>query len=305
MEILSYREIDSKDGLTQLLDHAFNWVFNQKEFDDFVKIDSRLKNGPVSFIGVEKGKIIGHVGVMDLATRTIDGDVEYVGGIYGVATLPGHTRRGICKTLMDKAHDYFGGKQYRFSFLSTSPAFVAHCLYEKLGYADLFEYPSAYKVNQEKKTRAARTIKTKRLNLDRLVKIYNLFVEEKTGFVIRDKAHFQTLKKIDGIKPKRCIILSNGYAVLMEDKTRTLIRELVALDQAEMHRLIRMVEDRARGPICDRAVLDSRVLEAYVNCGFTILKRGYGVMMCKPLVSDASFKTTYGDKFYMSRLDAF
>ena len=29
-------EIDSKDGLTQLLDHVFNWVFNQKEFDDFV-----------------------------------------------------------------------------------------------------------------------------------------------------------------------------------------------------------------------------------------------------------------------------
>jgi hypothetical protein len=36
MEILSYREIDSKDDLTQLLDHVFNWVFNQKEFDDFV-----------------------------------------------------------------------------------------------------------------------------------------------------------------------------------------------------------------------------------------------------------------------------
>jgi hypothetical protein len=36
MEILSYREIDSRDGLIQLLDHVFNWVFNQKEFDDFV-----------------------------------------------------------------------------------------------------------------------------------------------------------------------------------------------------------------------------------------------------------------------------
>ena len=29
-------EIDSEDGLTQLLDHIFNRVFNQKEFDDFV-----------------------------------------------------------------------------------------------------------------------------------------------------------------------------------------------------------------------------------------------------------------------------
>ena len=36
MEILSYREIDSKDGLIELLDDVFNWISNQKAFDDFV-----------------------------------------------------------------------------------------------------------------------------------------------------------------------------------------------------------------------------------------------------------------------------
>jgi len=34
-----------------------------------------------------------------------------------------------------------------------------------------------------------------------------------------------------------------------------------------------------------------------------ILKRSYGVMTFKPLVNDASFEQTYGDKFYFSRLD--
>ena len=154
MEILTCREADSKDGLIPLLDHAFNWVFNQNQFEDFARIDPRLKNGPVSFIGVEKDKIVGHVGVMDLSTRTFSGDVEYVGGIYGVATLPGHARRGICTVLMERAHEYFKQKHYRFSFLSTSPVSVAHNLYEKLDYVDLFEYPTAYKSVRQRKTRS-------------------------------------------------------------------------------------------------------------------------------------------------------
>jgi len=207
--------------------------------------------------------------------------------------------------LMERTHEYFKERRYRFSFLSTSPVSVAHSLYEKLGYADLFEYPSAYKARCAKKARLSNEKNPVKFDLDTIVGIYSLFVRERTGFVVRDKAFFRTLMKVEGINPRQCIVMDDGYAILSEDKTRTWIRELIALNQSEMHRLIGIIDDRSRGPVCDRAVLDGRLLEAYADCGFIVQRRGYSVMMCKPLVSDASFEGTYGDKFYMSRLDAF
>ena len=54
--------------------------------------------------------------------------------------------------------------------------------------------------------------------------------------------------KVEGIKPRQCIVMDDGYAILSEDKTRTWIRELVALNQTDMRRLIGMIEDRAKGP---------------------------------------------------------
>jgi hypothetical protein len=99
--------------------------------------------------------------------------------------------------------------------------------------------------------------------------------------------------------------MNNGYAILSEDKTRTWIKELVALSQAGLHKLIHMVESRAKGPICDRTVLDGKLFKTYADRGYITQNRGYGVMMYKPLVVDASFTEKYGDKFHMDRLDAF
>jgi hypothetical protein len=85
MEILAYRDLKSRDGLLPLLVNAFNWVFNETQFEDYIKIDPRVGDGPVGFCAVENGRIIGHVGVVDLATQTLNGKMEYAGGLYGVA----------------------------------------------------------------------------------------------------------------------------------------------------------------------------------------------------------------------------
>jgi len=308
MKIIPYSDLESKDGLLPLLDHAFYWVFNHRQFDKLVKIDSRLKNGPVGFCAVEDGRITGHVGVMDLATRALDRSIEYAGGLYNVATLPGYTQKGVCTTLMSKAHEYFRDKRYRFSFLSTSQALVAHALYEKLGYVDLTQYPSVYKVFHDKKTKHPSKENTKGFDLERILGIYNNFSRDKTGFVVRDRAFFKMLRaraKIEGIKPEMCIIGEEGYVMFREDKTGIWIRELVALNVEQMHELIDILENRTRGAVYDREVLDSRLWEVYRSRGYVIQNSSFGLMMFKPLVSGASFKKTYGDRFYMSRLDAF
>lgn len=306
MKILTYRDLESKDGLVPLLDHAFRWVFDQRKFEDSIKIDPRLKNGPVSFCAVENGRILGHVGVLDLNTRTIDGTLEKVGGIYGVATLPGYTRKGISTALMNRAHQYFKEKDYRFCFLGTSPVLVAHALYEKLGYTDLIEYPNAYKVVKTKKAKSSGKRKVAKFSFDKLLRIYNEFTKEKTGFVIRDKAYLRMLRKVEEIKAKQCLIDEEGYVIFREDKQQGLcIRELVALNVKEVNRLISMIEERAKGSVYDRAVLNPAVLEVYRSRGYMIQDRGYGVLMYRSLTANASFEETYGSEFYLSRLDTF
>jgi predicted acetyltransferase len=202
MKIIPYRELKSKDGLLPLLDHAFMWAFNQGQFEDFIKVDPRLRNGPISFCADEHGRIIGHVGVMDLATRTLNRSVEHVGGLYGVATLPSYERKGVCTTLMRKAHEYFVDNGYRFSFLSTARALVAHALYKKLGYVDMVEYRSAYKAFHDTKARQSQKRNITGFDPERILGIYNEFSKDKTGFVVRDKAYLKMLKKTEGIKPK-------------------------------------------------------------------------------------------------------
>jgi ribosomal protein S18 acetylase RimI-like enzyme len=310
MKILTYKEIESKDTLLPLLDNAFGWPFNPRTYDKLVKIDPRLRNSPVGFCTLENERAIGFVGVMDLATKTLDGNVEYVGGIYGVATLPSHARKGISTALMNRVHEYFRERNYRFSFLCTSHTLVAYAMYQKLGYMDLLERPSVYKVLNQRKTKAAVEQRSKKINFDKLLKVYWEFVKDKTGFVVRDKAYLEMLKKTGYVSYKDCITEEDGYAIFRSNvggtwSKATWIRELVALSAKQMNRLAELVEAKAKDLIMDRDVLDNALLQVYKSRRYMTEKRSHGVIMVKPLTTDASFKKTYGDKFFLTDLDFF
>ena len=310
MEILTHNEIESKETLLPLMDNAFGWPYNSRMYERLVKIDPRLRNSPVGFCAVENGRAIGYVGVMDLTTRTLDGNLEYVGGIYGVATLPSHARKGISTALMNRVHEHFRERNYHFSFLCTSHTLVAYAMYQKLGYTDLLERPSAYKVLSPKKARATVEQRSGKLDFDRLLKVYSEFVKDKTGFVVRDKAYLMMLKKTGYFSGKDCIVEEDEYVIFRSNVGGTWskaswIRELVALNAKAMNRLVELVEAKAKDLIMDRDVLDKALLQVYKFRGYMIEKRSHGVIMVKPLTADASFKRTYGDKFYLTDLDFF
>jgi predicted acetyltransferase len=96
---------------------------------------------------------------------------------------------------MNAANDYFKKKGYRFSLLTTSRTVIAHDIYAKLGYKDVIEYLSAYKVLEPKKAKASRKEKNPRVDLDRILRIYNEFARDKVGLVVRSKEHLTSLKK--------------------------------------------------------------------------------------------------------------
>jgi len=305
MQIVTYKELKSKDGLLPLFDHAFRWPFSQRTFEGFVESDPRSRDSPIGFCAVENDLPIGFVGVLNLSTRTLDGPVEVVGGLYGVATLPSHARRGVSTELMNKAHQHFEEKGFRFCFLTTSRTYVAHAFYEKLGYKDIVDYPSAYKPVAHKRSEVSKARKTAKMNLDTMLKIYNRHVQGRVGFVVRDMAHLKMLKKGERITAKQCIMAEDGYAVFRKDREGIWVKELIALNARTMEKLISEVEQQARDVVYDRAVLDETLLNVYSRRGYMINKESHAVLMAKPLTADASVKRVYGDKFYMAALDWF
>jgi GNAT superfamily N-acetyltransferase len=304
LKIVTYRDLESKASLLPLMEQAFGWPFSERRFSRFLKIDTRLRTGAVGFCALEDGKVVSYVGVMDLATRTLDGTTEHVGGIYGVATLPGYTRRGLSTALFDAAHTYFKEKGYRFSFLNTSPVLVAYSLYKKLGYSDVVYYPSAYKVLTGKAA-ASKKRADRKLDLDWVLAIYDAYVKGKAGFVARDKAYLEMLSKDKSLTAKGTVFGEEGYVVFRKEPHSTRIQELVASNREEAERLIEAVEHRTRDVVFARAVLDKALLRVYRSRGYTVLNDGHGVFMVKPLEADTTLEQVYGKEFFQTQLDHF
>lgn len=305
MRILTYQELETKDALLPLMEQAFGWPFDPTEFEKTIKVDARLRDSCVGFCAVDDRKVLGYVGVMELTTRTVDDTTRKEGGIYGVATLPGNTRQGICTALMERAHEYLREKGYRFAFLTTSPTIVAHALYERLGYSDALSFSGVYKIKERVKKQGVSQHEKTRLDLDRMLEIYRGYVKNMTGLVVRNKKHMQMLAKTHEITARECILDERGYVVFKKDKKQVRIRELVAHDKEEMNRLIGLIEERAQTVVYGRAIVDPALRRVFASRGFTVLESGHGVLMVKEFTRDVTFNETYGGRFFMSALDYF
>jgi len=298
VRIVTYRELHQKSDLLPLMEQAFGWPFEPS-----ARARPRLRDGCVGFCALDEARVVGYVGVMDLATKTVGGAVEKAGGIYGVATLPSYTRRGVCRALLDRAHEYLVEKDYRFSFLTTSPTIVAYSLYLELGYSDVTSFPGAYKVKEKGERRTSGRERTK-LDFDRMLEIYREYVKDKTGLVVRNEAYMKMLAKTLEIAAGECITTSRGYIIFKKEKKRVRIRELIACDEKEMNELVGRVEDKAQNLVYARAVLDPTLRRVYRSLGFSVLEAGHGVIMVKEL-TETPFNEAYSSRFYMGALDHF
>jgi GNAT superfamily N-acetyltransferase len=303
VEVISFRELAEKGEITALI-VFFEELAPRKAMEEW-RFDPRTKDGPVGFCALDNRKVVGFVGVLDLKTKNVDGNVEQVGGIYGVYTLPTHARRGIATTLMEKAHQYFMEKGYSFSFLTTSRAIIAYNFYRKLGYEDAVDFPGAYKLVQK---RALKRTGQGRIDWSIICKIYERFTADKTGFIVRNEDYFRWLVKPKsyraGIKPKNILVEDKGYAFFREEKEAIFVEEFVATSMAEMEKLIRLLEQQGKNCVYDRIVLDGRLLETYRKMGYHIRAKSYGLLMAKPL-TNKTFKDVYGGSFFMTSLDHF
>jgi predicted acetyltransferase len=305
MDIITYRELEQKDEMMMLMELAFWWPMSPKDFNEFINMDVRLKNGPVGFCAVKDGRLTGFVGVMDIPTKTLKGETEIIGGIWCVATNPDFSRQGICKSLMEAAHNHFRKQKYRFSFLCTGRTIIAYEIYRKLGYTEVEyvnQFAAVYKVLD--KTKPVDKKADTRLDPEKIYKIYEKFVENKTGFAVRQEDFVTLFAKRKRFGERKSILKDKGYALVTEVRNVIKVQDMVALNDAIYGELIDEIEELAKSGVIDRAVADERLLRIYKSRGYRVQKGDDGVLMVKNL-TDASIDKLYGESFYMAALDWF
>ncbi|MFX0085563.1 MAG: GNAT family N-acetyltransferase [Candidatus Hodarchaeota archaeon] len=135
MRILEYDEVDPLEVL-QLNLLALGFALTPER----VKLIRQYDPRPFPFFAlyaiVDK-VVAGQVGVFRLPMVSVDGP-EDVGGVWAVCTHPSFIRRNIASRLLNEAHKRMQAEGLRFSTLGTSKHRVAHILYQKQGYWDIF-----------------------------------------------------------------------------------------------------------------------------------------------------------------------
>ncbi len=304
MRIAAYRELESRDELLPLFQHAFWWPFSPREFEKTIKADPRLQHSPVGYAGIKKNRLVGFVGVMDIATRTLEGSEEKVGGIWGVVTHPAYAREGISTVLMERSHEYFREEGYRFSLLNTSKSLVAYRFYRKLGYKGVMTYPSVYKVITKQKKMPEKINRKMRLDWNKVLEIFDQATKDRTGFVVRSPRYGKMLETRKRIQPRKSIVADKGYALLKEEGGNVAIQEIVAFTREETDRLIIQSEEKAKKTIIAEAVLNNDLQKAYLSHRFMLLEDSYDLLMSKALTR-TNFRKIYGRKFYAAATDYF
>lgn len=135
MKILEYDEVDPLEVL-QLNLLGLEFALTPERVEKIRRYDVR----PFPFFAiyaVENGMIVGQVGVFRSPMVSIEGP-EDVGGVWAVCTHPSFVRRGIANLLLKETHERMRREGLRFSTLGTSTFRVAHLLYHKHGYQDVF-----------------------------------------------------------------------------------------------------------------------------------------------------------------------
>ena len=304
MEIVPYKEMHDYEGFFHLLWLVFPNSFSLSpiKLKKWIESDSRIKDGIIGFCMLENEKIVGFVGVMDLITRNLSREIKPVGGMWGVATLPSHARKGIATSLFEKAHEYLRSRNYRFAFLSTNNTTIAHSFYRRLGYSDATVFPSAFKLIKDKSIRNMEE-KTNNVDWRKISEIYEAFSQCKTGFVVRNEKYYRDLIDCGRLTNETIISNENGYLILKKEGQSLQIRENIALKTEKSSKLVQRIERMPVSIIYDSLLLDENVLRIYQKMGYVIQNKSYGLLMAKSFSDNLTFQQEYGRNFYMTGCD--
>lgn len=308
LEIVEYRDLRVQDDIFILWLKSFDFYASPAWLERFGKYEPALGNGPVGMCALLDGEFVGFVGIMQIPTRTKSGEIEMVGGIYGIATRPSVAHQGIGRKLLEESEKWLREHGCRVVFLTTSKSIVAHGWYASVGYTDVAaidNYSYYYKLLKRHLTDHRQKVpKAYRLNMQQVRDTFEWFTQDRCGFVIRHKDGLKA-REMQGIfDSKVSLSVDGGYALLLRNPVAIRFCEILAHTKKAYTDLMRMAESLANEAVVSIHPFDPVAAEMFLRRGYTEDAGAYGTLMIKSL-DGTRFEDLYDDSFMIARIDWF
>lgn len=277
----------------------------------------RLDPRPFPFFAVHAivdGCVAGQVAVYRLPVVTPDGPAE-VGGICAVCTHPAFSGRGIATRLLEEAHGRMRAAGLRLSTLGTNRHRVAHALYRRLGYVEV--WAGAATLGRRELARDAAGLGAALASEVDLALADALFAEAaagRLGFARRHPGFFAMLVATGELGAGELWLLRRGgdlqgYALagLAEGVLR--VKHLLMLDSTEAPAAIAALAAALPAPYLAVRVDEPTVGAALARAGWPPALPDWNSFLVKPLdpaLSDEDARRLLGadsERFLISPLD--
>ncbi len=276
-------DFEAKDAL--LTQVAFNEI--GLGFGDISRL--RRKKFPFSdYVGLyavdENSNILSRVEVYRLQINTRKG-IETVACIGGVATRPDSSRRGLARLLLEDALKRERAVGINLSLLWTRKSWVAHKLYENLGYEDVYEPPRAIrKIPSSADThRGWRIRPCKKADVKAIEDTHQAMTKGDFGFAPRRK---NWLNKITSWHTLSRGNLPAAYAKYTTSHKYIACGEILTKRSANPEKILSSLEAASHGRWLVFHGPFVRTQNAMlVSRGYLVLDNSWGVLMAAPLTS--------------------
>lgn len=291
MRILDHDELPSgSEEQVHLLDMSAGWGAL-----GFSRIAEARKMGYFSadyfgIYAVEGGQILSAVRVVRLPFTTPSG-VERIAGIQGVVTRLDHGLVGLARQLLEEVHRREKSAGTRLSLLWTGRGMVAHELYEKLGYVDVYTPELAVKtiLGKPNPTRGYKLRKAVRADFAQIGRIHAKATKGKLGFTPRPTGDIEFAIRFGfaSLGSLKIITRSDeaiGYAQVQKLAGWPRVEELVLLPKSEPEKILPLFEAEAAGGwFALRNTSVREHLALLKTRGYAVSNLAYYSLLAKPL----------------------
>ncbi len=287
MEIVTYEDVDDIQ-MTELTLACFDHTYSKEHVKGIVEADGRIPDWGGELYAVENNKLLGTTGIL-FPRAKFDTGIKKVGGIRNVCVRPSVKEKGVATKLINKAHELIEEEGVRYSFLMTDMSGKGHNLYKKLGYVNVYAYPSAFKrLGGEKKT-----VETKRCqNSEWMRKLYTENVEGLNGLIVRepDFWHMADARGWPDNDHVKVFYKDNepiGYASVRERRKLLECKE-VAAAQGKLPQLLTSLEELTPKKNLVIKFANPNHQETMREMGYTITHDMWHVVMVNDLEGDST-----------------
>jgi predicted acetyltransferase len=318
LKIVTYDEIDPEQAM--LLDFVcFGFPTPSVERTKLIrKLDTCCSDYYCLYALNDDGQVVSQVGVLHLDTETVEGP-ERIGGIWGVATLPGYARQGFSTAVMKRAHELIREHGLRISMLTTGADLVAYGMYSKLGYSTLATFQRGIKrlTPRRSKKSSLRLRKFSGKDSNALDRMFNSQNTNALGFVRRPRGFMAMKLKTQQITPEKIKVAASngvpvGYLRYETEADTVTIRELIGLDDSTLEAALLEFETQSKARWAfARGICDRRLTKVLEKAGYRLYQPGYGCVMAASVdgsLTEQDIANLYGKsegRFVLSSLDSF